>query len=221
LPNSEGNLTNNPDTNANDLTFDPTGDGNLSLDNDRASESTEVENVTNGTDAVFDNLVGLYQVLNPQGGIDSDGNGVADLNPGDPGYVLAALTTARVENFTLRAGAGVNTIQRIGQLGDVLLEGGKFYSPFVIANGGAIGVDGFIDAENTETDGLFNDAANAVSDLVAYFSFVASNPDNVAHLRSFGNGVFGFEDLPGNLGVSDNDFNDAVFAFNFTPAAAV
>ena len=205
-----------------ELVFDPTGNGNVSLDSDRASTSTEVQNVRNGTEAVFDNLIGLYEVVNPQGGIDTTGDGVADLNPGDTGYALAALTTVRVENFTLRAGASLTTAQRVGQTGDVLLEGGKFYSPFVIANGGAIGVDGFITAENAETDGIFNDAAQTLSDAVAYFSFVAANPDGVSHLRSYGNGVFGFEDLPGNLaGISDNDFNDAVFAFAFAAPTAV
>ena len=203
-----------------ELVFDPTGNGNVNLDSDRASASTEVQNVRNGTEAVFDNLIGLYEVVNPQGGIDLDGNGSVDLNPGDTGYALAALTSpARVENFTLRAGASLTTAQRVGQTGDVLLEGGKFYSPFVIANGGAIGVEGFITAEKAETDGIFNDAAKTVTDLVAYFSFVVANPDGVAHLRSYGNGVFGFEDLPSNLpGISDKDFNDAVFAFNFTAA---
>ncbi|WP_396135713.1 DUF4114 domain-containing protein [Chamaesiphon sp. OTE_20_metabat_361] len=42
-----------------------------------------------------------------------------------------------------------------------------------------------------------------------------ANPDKASHLRSLGNNTFGFEDLPGNLGVSDNDFNDAVFQISF------
>ncbi|QSX70222.1 MAG: DUF4114 domain-containing protein [Dolichospermum sp. DET69] len=47
----------------------------------------------------------------------------------------------------------------------------------------------------------------------AYFSFGVANPDGAAHLRSFGNNTFGFEDLPAGVGVSDYDFNDAVFSF--------
>jgi hypothetical protein len=50
---------------------------------------------------------------------------------------------------------------------------------------------------------------------VAYFSFGSANPDGTEHLQSRGNNIFGFEDLPGNLGISDMDFNDAVFKFNF------
>ena len=211
------------DLNLVNLAFDPTENGNVNLDIGRISNtpleegSEEFLKVDGGTDAVFDNLVGLYEVINPNGGIQT-ADGV--LNPGDAGYALAALTTAR-KNFTLRAGAGVTTIERIkSESGDILLDGGKFYAPFVIANAGAIGVDGFITAENAETDGIFNEAAEALSDAVAYFSFVDANPDGVGHLRSYGNGVFGFEDLPGNLpGISDKDFNDAVFAFNFSASA--
>ena len=201
------------DTIESGLIFNPNLDGNVILDtSDRSGASRQV---TNGTDAVFDNLVGLYEVLDAQGSVrGADGN---ILTPGTNGfdpsaYALAALTTARtdVDDFTLRAGASRTTAE---QEGDVLLNGGSFYAPFVIANGGAIGVDGFIDAEDA---GDFNNAAETISDAVAYFSFTAANPDGVAHLRSYGNGVFGFEDLPSNLGVSDNDFNDAVFAFNLT-----
>ena len=50
---------------------------------------------------------------------------------------------------------------------------------------------------------------------VAYFSFGSANPDETEHLQSRGNNVFSFEDLPGNLGISDKNFNDAVFKFNF------
>ena len=42
--------------------------------------------LTLGTDAFFDNLVGFYQVADTNGGIDTDGDGAADLNPGDAGY---------------------------------------------------------------------------------------------------------------------------------------
>lgn len=45
---------------------------------------------------------------------------------------------------------------------------------------------------------------------------LGANPDNAPHLEARGNGVFGFEDLPANLGISDNDFNDAVFQLAFT-----
>ncbi|MEL6463217.1 MAG: DUF4114 domain-containing protein, partial [Cyanobacteria bacterium J06621_15] len=57
----------------------------------------------------------------------------------------------------------------------------------------------------------------SVEDQVAYFAYIGANPDGANHLKSLGEGMFGFEDLPSNLaGVSDNDFNDAVFKFDFT-----
>jgi len=79
-----------------------------------------------------------------------------------------------------------------------------------------LGFDGFINAETVQKDGVFNDAAKFRDDIVAYFSFLGANPDQASHLKSLGNGKFGFEDLPSNLGISDHDFNDAVFQFNFT-----
>jgi hypothetical protein len=201
------------------LAFDPTASANVSLDADRQSESSEVQNVTNGTDAAFDNLIGLYRVINAQGGIDTNGDGTADLTPGVASfsdYARAALN-AQVD-FTLRAGASRTTAQ---QSGSVFLVDGQFYAPFIIANGGSGTVQSFITAENAETDSIFNNAASAanIRELVTYFSFANANPDGVAHLKSYGNGVFGFEDLPGGVGVSDNDFNDAVFAFNFSAVA--
>lgn len=169
------------------------------------------------TEAEFDNLVGLYAVVGENGGIDTDGDGDADLLPSDEGYARAAIEN-RVENFSILAGAfgdpEFNTTVGDFREADVLLNGGKFYAPFVIAHGGDVGFEGFILNEEGE-DSVFNNAAEFREDLVAYFAFVAANPDGVSHLQNRGNGIFGFEDLPGNLGRSDNDFNDAVFQLAF------
>lgn len=164
-----------------------------------------------GADAAFGNLIGLYEIGDLAGGIDTDDDGQTDLFPGDAGYAEFAILN-RVENFEITSGVR-NT--RPEQFGDVLLEGGKLYAPFVIASGGSVGFEGFLRSENAEDDGVFNDAADFAEDLVAYFAFTAANPDGVEHLRSFGGGIFGFEDLPSNLGISDNDFNDAVFQLSF------
>ncbi|MEM6404514.1 MAG: DUF4114 domain-containing protein, partial [Cyanobacteria bacterium P01_D01_bin.116] len=94
---------------------------------------------------------------------------------------------------------------------DAVVAGGKSYAPFAIANAGDMTVADFL-AANPD-----NMAATEVDSQVAYFAFGEANPDGANHLKSWGEGVFGFEDLPSNLaGVSDNDFNDAVFQFNFT-----
>jgi len=180
------------------------------------------------TDALFHNLVGLYQVENAEGAIldtlDLNGNGLTNdlLKVGDEGYARTALANT-VDNFMLQLGAkgdaALNTDAT--EFGDVLLQGGKMYAPFAIANGGNLipgggtmqdGVSAFL-AQNPN-----NTAANLsdfMTHAVAYFSFGSANPDGTEHLQNWGNNVFGFEDLPGNLGISDRDFNDAVFKFNF------
>lgn len=184
------------------------------------------DDILNRTEANFHNLIGLYRVENAEGAIldtfDSNGNGSTTdlLNPNDQGYAFTAISNA-VNNFNLELGAqGDPNRNTTGEaFGDVLLEGGAIYAPFIIANGGNLIPDG-----GTIEDGInafleLNPSNNGASlesldtDVVAYFSFLGANPDNSVHVRNYGNNIFGFEDLPGNLGVSDSDFNDAVVRF--------
>ncbi len=168
------------------------------------------------SDAQFDNLIGLYVVADADGGIDVDNDGIVDFLTGDAGYAKAAIEN-RVQDFSIRAGASdMSTPKTTAEsFGNLLINGGVLYAPFVIANGGGLGFDGFLAAEAAETDGVFNEAAALLEDAVAYFSFLGANPDRAEHIRAFGNNTFGFEDLPSNLGSSDNDFNDAVFNLEF------
>ena len=162
------------------------------------------------TDADFDNLVGFYEVVDENGGIDTDGDGVADFNPGDAGYAKAALENA-IDGMALRLGGDSSDDTTAGSFGDVVVAGGKSYAPFAIANGGGLTPEEFLEINPD------NNAATSVEDQVAYFAYIGANPDGANHLKSWGDGIFGFEDLPSNLaGISDNDFNDAVFQFNFT-----
>ncbi|OHY32223.1 hypothetical protein BCV63_01425 [Cylindrospermopsis raciborskii CS-508] len=155
------------------------------------------------TDAAFNNLFGLYEIDDATGTV----NGVA---PGQPGYARAALNRA-VSSFAVRAGGSGN-----GITGNVVVGGDKFYAPFVIANGGNL-FGSMQDAINTffqlNADNSRATAENYTSFPVAYFSFGAANPDGAAHIKSFGNNIFGFEDLPAGVGVNDYDFNDTVFSF--------
>ncbi|EFA71153.1 SBBP repeat-containing protein [Cylindrospermopsis raciborskii] len=218
------------------LVFSTNGGGNLSLDTNRLSMSNEVIGVQNGTKSNFNHLFGLYEVVDPQGGINTE-KGV--LKPGDSDYAFYALTTARVKDFIVQAGNS-DSPSTATQLGSgVSLQGNKFYAPFVIANCGTYfpnlqqGVEDFIAAENgdvnrfanspkyvqdlvaTEVGNEFNNAPRFVQEPVAYFSFGSANPDKSPHLRSYGNGVYGFEDLPATATqYSNNDFNDAVFALS-------
>jgi len=185
-------------------------------------------NALQQTDALFHNLIGLYPILNTDGSIldilDVNNNGLTTdlLNPGDAGYALTAISN-RVNNFHLQLGASGNPDKNTSaeELGNVLFQGGQLYAPFVISNGGNLIPNGG-DIEDGFNAFLLQNPDNTAATLdnfmthaVAYFSFAVANPDGTEHLQSRGNNVFGFEDLPGNLGISDFDFNDAVFRFIF------
>ncbi|QNP31058.1 DUF4114 domain-containing protein [Cylindrospermopsis curvispora GIHE-G1] len=166
---------------------------------------TGLENTLGQTSALFQNIFGLYQVDDATGTV----NGIA---PGEINYAKAALDKNRVvSNFTVRAGGAGHSVS-----GDLIGIEGKIYAPFVIANGGNYSgsiqnaINEFFKV-NPNNSGAT--AQNYTSLPVAYFSFGAANPDGSAHIKSFGNNVFGFEDLPAGVGVSDYDFNDMVFSF--------
>ena len=162
-----------------------------------------LQNALNQTTAAFNNLFGLYEVDDVTGSV----NGI---KPGEIGYAKAALSKV-VDNFIVRVGGSSS-----GAASDVVVSGGKIYSPFVIANGGNFSgnlqqaINAFFAANPNNSPAT---AQNYTTLPVAYFSFGVANPDGAAHLRSFGNNTFGFEDLPAGVGISDYDFNDAVFSF--------
>ncbi|MBD2280737.1 choice-of-anchor I family protein [Aphanizomenon flos-aquae] len=162
-----------------------------------------LQNALNQTTAAFNNLFGLYEVDDVTGSV----NGI---KPGEIGYAKAALSKV-VDNFIVRVGGSSS-----GAASDVIVNGGKIYSPFVIANGGNFSgnlqaaINAFFAANPNNSPAT---AQNYTTLPVAYFSFGVANPDGAAHLRSFGNNTFGFEDLPAGVGISDYDFNDAVFSF--------
>jgi trimeric autotransporter adhesin len=168
-------------------------------------------NPSTASSAGFDNFVGLYEVADALGGIDTNGDGIVELLPGDAAYARAAIGN-RVKDVNIRAGGNASNDTTPANFGNVFLTGGKFYTPFAIANLGNSTPEDFL-ARNPN-----NQAATKFDDQVAYFGITSANPDRVSHLRSLGNNTFGFEDLPSNLGISDNDFNDAVFQINFRVA---
>lgn len=141
-------------------------------------------------EAAFDNFVGFYKVVDVNGGIDQNGDGTADLRPGDAGYVQAAIQQ-RVQNLDL-AVANQSTATFSAQL-----EAGFIYAPFLIANGRP---DALVDG-------------NAANDPAVYFPFLAANSDRVDHIRLLGDNTFGFEDLPSG---GDGDFNDVIVRMTVT-----
>jgi 2',3'-cyclic-nucleotide 2'-phosphodiesterase (5'-nucleotidase family)/DNA-binding beta-propeller fold protein YncE len=126
-------------------------------------------------EAAFDNFVGFYQVTDTNGGIDLDGDGTADVAPGQAGYTKAALA-ARAESVAL------TTANLTESAFETTVAGGSLYAPFLIVNG-------------TPED---------FSASQVYFAFGAANADGIEHVR-VADGAIGFEDLFGGGDNDFND----------------
>ncbi|MGK7923968.1 MAG: DUF4114 domain-containing protein, partial [Spirulina sp.] len=73
--------------------------------------------------------------------------------------------------------------------------GGKLLAPFFIANG-------------TPEEFLAENPGNqSIEAPIAYFVFVAANPEGIDRIRLLGDNTFAFEDLPGG---GDRDYNDLI-----------
>ncbi|NJL01718.1 MAG: DUF4114 domain-containing protein [Spirulinaceae cyanobacterium SM2_1_0] len=117
--------------------------------------------------------------------IDSIDGRIGSLNPGDAGYARAA--AERLVTRFDRSGTSPTSLQGL-------------LAPLIIANAT---IEQFL-AENPDN---FNGGGP-----IAYFPYIAANPDGVDHLRLLGDNLFGFEDLPGG---GDFDYNDMVFQISF------
>jgi hypothetical protein len=126
-------------------------------------------------EAAYNNFVGFYRIADTDGGIDTDGDGTADLVPGDAGYTDAALN-ALAENVAL------TTPNLIQSEFESTVAGGSLYAPVLIANGN-------LDNFNPQN---------------VYFAFTAANADGVEHIR-FRDGAIEFEDLFGGGDNDFND----------------
>ncbi len=143
-------------------------------------------------EAAFKNFVCFYQMADAKGGIDINGDGKADLMPGDEGYIKAAMN-ARVSGINLSVeNQGSATFSGVFQKGSI-------FAPMIIADGAA---EMLLDSE------IKNDPA-------VYLPFLGANPSKADHIRLLGSNCFGFEDLPGG---GDNDFNDIVVKVNLKTA---
>jgi hypothetical protein len=151
--------------------------------------------LTVNREAAYNNFVGFYRVANIDGSIDTDGDGVGDLLPGQAGYVDAAVKN-RVAGLNLTVGNQA-TANFTGQF-----EAGAIYAPFLIVNSS---LDPLLDT-------------NPNNNPIVYFSYLGANPDKVDHVRILGNNVFGFEDLPSG---GDKDFNDFIVSVNFSQPVTI
>ncbi|MGB3202588.1 MAG: choice-of-anchor I family protein [Nodosilinea sp.] len=126
-------------------------------------------------EAALDNFAGFYQVTDTYGGIDINGDGTADISPGQVGYTEAALAE-RAEAVAL------STANFTESVFESTVAGGSLYAPFLIANG----------------------TPDRFSPSQVFFAFGAANADGVNHIRVINESI-GFEDLFGGGDNDFND----------------
>ena len=162
-------------------------------------ESLDLRNITGDVKADFtvyreanyNNFVGFYQVTGENGGIDTNGDGQADILPGEAGYIQAAINK-RISDINLSVNDGGTATS------SATLPSGSILVPFLIVNG--------------TPDALLDSNSNNDPDI--YFPFLGANSDGVDHVRMLGDNTFGFEDMRGG---GDKDFNDILVKVNLTP----
>ena len=142
-------------------------------------------------EAAYNNFVGFYKVTDTNGGIDTNGDGIADFTPGQSGYITAAVQN-RVAGIDLAV-----SNQGSASMTGKTFEVNSIFAPFIIVNG------------NTSS---FADN-NTSNDPAVYFSYLGANTDGVDHVRLLGSNTFGFEDLAGG---GDRDFNDIIIKATLT-----
>ncbi|MFN6462359.1 MAG: DUF4347 domain-containing protein [Nostoc sp. DedVER02] len=141
-------------------------------------------------DAAYDNVIGFYQVADENGGIDTNGDGIADILTGQAGYAEAAIR-GRIAGIDL-TGNNQGTASYSGNIAPDSL-----YAPFLIVNGRP---DAILDG-------------NADNNPAVYFAFMGANSDKTDHIRLLENNTFGFEDLAKG---GDRDFNDMIVKVNLS-----
>jgi sorbitol-specific phosphotransferase system component IIA len=135
-------------------------------------------NFTVSRDSGFNNTVGFYTVDAAGNIIDSESG--ETIAVGDEDYTATAIAN--------RSDLSLNGVNGVTSTFTTELAGGSTYAPFIV-------VDGTI--EQLE-DGSSNDP-------LVYFPFLEANSDGAEHVRSLGDNILGFEDLPngGNLSFDD------------------
>ncbi len=139
-------------------------------------------------EASYNNFVGFYQVADENGGIDTNGDGTADILVGQAGYAEAAVR-GRVAGIDLAVG-NQGTANYTGTF-----EPNSLFAPFIVV------------------DGRPDEVLNGNSYKNVYFAFLGANSDKVDHIRLLGNNTFGFEDLPNG---GDKDYNDVIVQVNLS-----
>ncbi len=161
----------------------PTSVAGLSLDLSQIVAPMAQVSFSVDRDAAYNNSVGFYRALDASGAIETS-QGI--LMPTDVGYTQAALQNSL--STALKSGLTLGTANGNQANFSFDLETSSFYLPILVA------------------DGSLTNAANG-GNLNVYTAFASANADKTEHIRSIGNGVFGFEDT---FGGGDRDFNDLI-----------
>ena len=133
-------------------------------------------------EAFYNNIVGLYTVQNAQGQVRDPLTGGL-INPGEAGYLQAALANRVVSNL---AGQNGQTLTYTANVAT-----GQLLSTFLVVNGT---LEALLDS-------------NPTNDPTVFFNYMAANGDGQDHVRLLGDNVFGYEDI---VGGGDRDFNDVI-----------
>ncbi|MEL7538073.1 MAG: hypothetical protein AAFM91_13565 [Pseudomonadota bacterium] len=147
-------------------------------------------------------FVTFFVVVDENGGIDTDGDGIADLSPGDDGYAVAAQARTLPNKLTVSRTAGDKQY-----LGELSLARGALYAPLVRYRG--------------PTGQPASPAAVTAADLAAMrermrsamstnanlrFPFAAAHSDNEAHLQRLSENSFGVRSVSADGKVTFEDF---------------
>ncbi|MEH1928298.1 DUF4114 domain-containing protein, partial [Nostoc sp.] len=132
----------------------------------RSATQSVKANFTVNREASYNDYVGFYQVADQNGGIDTNGDGKADILVGQAGYAKAAVDR-RVAGIDLTVN-NQGTASSTGTFG-----ANSVFAPFIIIDG----------------------TPDAILNKNVYFAFLGANSDKADHIRQLATNTFGFEDL--------------------------
>ncbi len=129
------------------------------------------------------NFVGFYAVVDGDGGIDTNGDGAADVRPDDSNYSATAQARALSNKLYWRTDAGNQQV-----LGEVRLPGGKRYVPLVMYRSNQPAGRATRDVASMRRQVMRGMKTNAN----LYFAYPDANPDKAMKLRRLDDRSFGF-----------------------------
>jgi glycerophosphoryl diester phosphodiesterase len=143
-------------------------------------------------DAGYNNYISFYRVTDENGGIDTNGDGKADILVGEAGYAQAAVRERVLGVDLTVSNQGTATYTST-------FEPGSIFAPLIIINGSP---EAILDS-------------NPNNNPSVYFPFLGANPDTLDHISLLGNNTFGFEDLAKG---GDKDYNDFILQVDLSIA---